>query len=154
MRPRRLYHRQCVACGCEFETLRKRTRACRQCGNRVSQQARRANADAKRHRTCETCCRPFTMRNPSAKARRGESREGRFCSRKCAAQWFCRRPAVQRDLFVAGAGLQFTAHGSVGPARAFGRSITKLNPKSPPDPPVGAGSLSTAHKAGDRGAAP
>lgn len=37
-----------------------------------------------RDRVCETCGVAFVMRNPSGKARRGLSNEGRFCSRACA----------------------------------------------------------------------
>jgi hypothetical protein len=45
------------------------------------------NAETRRRRRCECCDRVFTMRNPSGRARRGETTEGRFCSRRCAEQF-------------------------------------------------------------------
>lgn len=94
-----MFDRQCVACGEPFRTGRKRTRCCVRCANAVSQSVRLANSEARRQRICEVCCNPFVMRSPSGKARRGEVREGRFCSRVCAATWFRRVSARQGELF-------------------------------------------------------
>jgi hypothetical protein len=51
----------------------------------------------RRARICLTCGASFVAHKPSAKARRGEVREGRFCSRKC---WHAvMRVPVQLPLF-------------------------------------------------------
>lgn len=55
------------------------------CTRRQAHLTRSANAKLRNARTCEQCGMEFQRRNPSGKARRGESKEGRFCSRGCSA---------------------------------------------------------------------
>lgn len=93
VRPR--LQRTCAVCEAPFETLNARTVTCgRACGRvlnlRLAHATRTRNAVERRARTCEACSKPFTARNPSGQARRGLRREGRFCSRRCAAT--ARRP--------------------------------------------------------------
>jgi hypothetical protein len=99
---RRLVKGTCVVCGDIFVTTNTRTQACgRSCGAALAHRSRTANAMARRTRTCLTCHATFVMRSPSGRARRGETIEGQFCSRPCAARWVTRRPAVQLDLLAA-----------------------------------------------------
>ena len=84
----KIHHGECVICGAPFESVDRRTRTCGlTCGAALSYQTkvpgRRAKTIAQRTRICEACGRSFVMHKPSAKARRGEVREGRFCSRRC-----------------------------------------------------------------------
>jgi hypothetical protein len=72
---------------------------CSACAHPVSQIVRAGNVTERRRRECENCHKVFTRHPPSASALRGESHEGRFCSRGCAADWFRRRPDLQKDLF-------------------------------------------------------
>jgi hypothetical protein len=90
-RPRRPPPKTCVVCGVAFRPRTGRQEACGLvCGRALAKQrsdvARAANAKARRARVCEQCGTSFIAANPSGKARRGEVREGRFCSRKCAAK--------------------------------------------------------------------
>jgi hypothetical protein len=66
------------------------------CGRRQSHITRSANARLRSVRTCEYCGVEFHRRNPSGQARRGEVKEGRFCSRVCAAS-AVRVHATKRD---------------------------------------------------------
>lgn len=87
----RSYHRpvlarRCVQCSAPFETTNRKTMCCSEaCGNALAQTVRAAAATERRRRVCETCGSSFIARNPSGKARAGNSQEGRFCSRLCAA---------------------------------------------------------------------
>ena len=81
-------------CGVAFTTTDARIECCglacgRALGKQRSDAARRANADDRRRRRFECCGVAFVALNPGGKARRGESNEGRFCSRACA-QHFAR----------------------------------------------------------------
>jgi hypothetical protein len=100
--PRRLINKRCEVCEHPFNTPSRVIVCCGPvCGQvlakRRSDAVRSANATARAKRFCEACGAEFTMRNPSGKARSGTSHEGRFCSRKCHAQ-FIRHPR-QLDLF-------------------------------------------------------
>jgi 5-methylcytosine-specific restriction endonuclease McrA len=79
----------CVICGATFVSAHLQECCSRTCGSKLGKQrsdvTRSANAMARHSRTCERCGNTFVMRNPSGKARRGETHEGRFCSRKCQA---------------------------------------------------------------------
>jgi hypothetical protein len=86
--PAARWSRMCAICSRSFETCNARTKCCgRNCGQilgkRKSVVTRLANAIARRMRRCENCAETFVARNPSGEARRGKSREGRFCSRAC-----------------------------------------------------------------------
>jgi hypothetical protein len=97
---RPVFDRVCAACAMPFRTMNAKTRCCSDaCGGVLARRSRLANAMERRHRVCETCCQPFVMRSPSGKALAGKVREGRFCSRLCAATWRTRRHPVQGDLF-------------------------------------------------------
>lgn len=79
----------CVICDQPFMAVVAKRKACGPaCGGvlakRNGDMGRRRNADERRRRVCEGCSAPFLMRNPSGQARAGKSREGRFCSHKCA----------------------------------------------------------------------
>lgn len=96
----RQYERVCIRCGLFFSTTCRASVACTGCANAFSQIVRTANAIARLQRTCEQCGVSFIMRNASGKARRGEVREGRFCSRRCAMRWRNHRPQPgQGNLF-------------------------------------------------------
>ena len=88
----------CVICASQFETIDVRTQCCGPvCGHILAKRksdAVHAAFRARRQRTCENCMQEFVARNPSGAARRGESREGRFCSRKCAGEF---RTRVAKD---------------------------------------------------------
>jgi len=94
-------HRDCVVCGTQFSTSNRRTKCCgRVCGEKLAQSVnsiRHAKSIADRTRYCEICARPFVMHRRSGRSRRGEVREGRFCSRKCMAA--AMRVPVQLSLF-------------------------------------------------------
>lgn len=103
---RPILRKVCAVCGEKFESTDLRTQCCGvECGAALAKHkgdaARMANARERRRRVCLACSQEFTMRNPSGAARRGESNEGVFCGRKCAAVWRRRRPATQGDLFEA-----------------------------------------------------
>jgi ribosomal protein L24E len=94
----------CAICGDQFIASDARLECCgRTCGHilgkRRSDATRSENARHRLARRCEACCDEFVARNPSGAARRGETREGRFCSRKCQAVWRTRRPPLQLELF-------------------------------------------------------
>lgn len=81
--------RPCVVCGAEFRSIRAEQICCsRVCGGLYSKPltdaVRAENARARLTRTCEHCQTPFQMRNPSGRARRGETTEGQFCSVDCS----------------------------------------------------------------------
>lgn len=46
----------------------------------------------KRKRVCETCGKEFIMPYMSGKGKRGEAKEGRFCSKKCYGAWLSNPP--------------------------------------------------------------
>ncbi len=83
----------CVECGRSFITAADRQRKCCSLSCAVRFRSRRAGttrtakANANRTRTCECCGVKFLMRNPSGRARRGATREGRFCSRRCCDEF-------------------------------------------------------------------
>ena len=79
----------CVVCGNPFTTVNRQTKCCGSvCGHRLgtpkAHATRSANAKIRRTRACQRCGVSFVMRNPSGKARRGLTNEGRYCSRACA----------------------------------------------------------------------
>jgi len=83
---RRLRQKICAVCGEAFATIKARTQCCgTECGSILARASRSANARGRRLRRCESCGSEFLARSPSGRARRGETREGRFCSRRCAA---------------------------------------------------------------------
>jgi hypothetical protein len=100
----------CLTCGEPCTVRDSRVRTCSVvCGQRLAaklsreataalRKRQREETAAKRGRACEGCGRPFEMRKPSGKARRGEVREGRFCSRSCRDAWQ-RGRQPQPDLF-------------------------------------------------------
>ena len=100
---RKIRTRVCAICGQTFETTKSSECCSRPCGQKLAKQrsdaARKANAEERRRRLCVSCGAVFVMRNPSGRARRGEAREGRFCSRRCRDMAATRRPAQQLDLF-------------------------------------------------------
>lgn len=69
---------------CDAEVFSTSLTCGRRCGNRLAQWSRAARSGAERARSCERCAASFVMRLPSGRARAGLSREGRFCSRRCA----------------------------------------------------------------------
>lgn len=76
--------RDCVVCSEAFTAKRPEQECCsRSCGNKLAHQRRTAGATARRRRSCEMCGEIFVKHSPSAAARRGEHRDGRFCSRRC-----------------------------------------------------------------------
>jgi hypothetical protein len=80
---------KCLFCGIEL-TRKTQKKYC----SVPCQKAHRSELTRKeRIRICETCGKEFVMHKLSGKAKRGEVKEGRFCSRKCkwAAQ---RKPAA------------------------------------------------------------
>jgi len=60
----------------------------------------------KRKRVCETCGKEFIMPYMSGKGKRGESNEGRFCSKKCYGVWLSEKmtdPVKKQHGFKEGA---------------------------------------------------
>jgi len=87
---RRQIAKMCEVCGKPFETTNSATVCCGlACGyvlaSRRGSASRTANSIAARQRVCEHCSRAFVARHPSGAAIAGKVREGRFCSRPCAA---------------------------------------------------------------------
>lgn len=79
------HKRDCAICSAPFLTSNLNTRTCGlACGKRLAASTKRAKTIARRTRSCELCGRSFVMHKPSGKARKGNVREGRFCSRRCA----------------------------------------------------------------------
>ena len=92
------HNRSCVVCRAPFLTSNLKTRCCsRACGKALADHAKRVKSIAKRIRICQVCDQSFLMHRPSAKARHGLVREGRYCSRACAAAAL--RKPVQLGLF-------------------------------------------------------
>jgi hypothetical protein len=87
-RPRR---KICAVCSKQFETMCSRTQCCGvNCGRVLAKRKsalRTANMRLRRTRSCENCGENFVARNPSGRARRGETHEGRFCSRACFGEF-------------------------------------------------------------------
>lgn len=88
--PRRRHACTCVVCDAAFATPNVLTKCCGpKCGlvlgKRVSDLARRANADARRALTCAFCLSPFREKRRSAKQIAAGQRQ-RFCSRQCAVE--------------------------------------------------------------------
>lgn len=80
----------CAVCAQPFMAYDKKRQACGPgCGNVLGKLngdlGRRRNAEERRRRICEHCGGSFIAHNPSAAARAGRVREGRFCSRNCSA---------------------------------------------------------------------
>lgn len=76
----------CMVCSTQFIPKNYAARTCgRKCSNRQAHLTRSANAKLRNARICEQCGIGFQRRNPSGQARRGEIKEGRFCSRVCSA---------------------------------------------------------------------
>jgi len=80
----------CAVCSVPFMASDRKRQACGPvCGNVLGKIngdiARKRNAQERRQRTCENCGAGFVAHNPSGQARAGRSKEGRFCSRRCAA---------------------------------------------------------------------
>lgn len=89
---RRPISKTCEICQQPFQTTNHATVCCGQaCGqilsHRRSAATRTARSIEQRRRVCEHCGTSFVARHPSGKARAGEVREGRFCSRRCAAEF-------------------------------------------------------------------
>lgn len=78
------YERDCAICGKVFRTPDNKTVSCGVgCGKVLANWVRSAAALASRTRRCERCDVVFVMLSPSGKAMKGESNEGRFCSKAC-----------------------------------------------------------------------
>jgi len=75
--------RVCLNCGIE---LTRKTQT-KYCSVDCQKQDRSKRAQKRRARVCETCGREFIMRCLSGKGKRGEVKEGRFCSVKCRGIW-------------------------------------------------------------------
>jgi hypothetical protein len=134
-----IHKRTCIVCGAPFTTDDRKTLTCgMRCGKRVADATKRAKMIARRTRFCEVCSQPFVMHKPSAKARRGEVREGRFCSRRC--KHAAMRKPVQLGLFE-GMGVSLSAAAAPAIAAKFESKISELNPKSPSS---GEGGLTSA----------
>lgn len=73
----------CHNCGKELTKKKQHKYCSHACMWEGQRKERKEASDAKLHRVCETCGKDFIMHTPSGKARRGEVKEGRFCSRKC-----------------------------------------------------------------------
>jgi hypothetical protein len=85
----RMITKICVECGTPFETRNRKTVCCGPtCGHirgkRLGDEGRRANAVARRTRTCQQCSKVFIARNPSGSERRA-GRMQTFCSVDCAS---------------------------------------------------------------------
>lgn len=101
---RPLHRKSCAICGEAFTTTNPKTVCCGPAHGFVllhrrsaaTRKARRAERDA---RICQNCGAGFVARNPSGKARKGLTREGQFCSRRCASEAATKRPAKQLSLF-------------------------------------------------------
>jgi len=101
---RRPIAKTCVICKQAFETTNRETVCCGlECGFQLSHRLSAATRTARRierdARICQHCGLGFVARNASGKARRGQSREGQFCSRRCAASAVTTRPGRQLSLF-------------------------------------------------------
>lgn len=87
---RRSITKTCEVCRKPFETSNSATICCGiTCGQVLASRRRSATRTAKsiaaRQRVCEHCGGDFVARHPSGAAIAGKVREGRFCSRRCAA---------------------------------------------------------------------
>lgn len=98
---------RCVECGAVFASDRERKCCSPACASalriRGNTATRARKVRLRRSRVCEHCRQPFIMRHHrSGRALRGETAEGRFCSRDCAAWWLrsvAREGRALRDLF-------------------------------------------------------
>lgn len=73
----------CLQCGKELTGKWQSKYCSRDCMWEYQRKERAEASEAKRRRVCETCGKEFIMHWQSAKANKGEVKEGRFCSRKC-----------------------------------------------------------------------
>ena len=82
----------CLFCGIE---LTRKTQK-KYCSVPCQKAHGSALAYKERIRICETCGKGFVMHRLSGKAKRGEVKEGRFCSRACHFEWVRRQPKKLR----------------------------------------------------------
>lgn len=78
----------CLFCGVELTGKYQK----KYCSVSCQKTHRSALIQKKRTRICETCGKEFVMHKPSGKAKKGEVKEGRFCSRECHFIWVKRQP--------------------------------------------------------------
>ena len=81
----------CLQCGGKLTKKWQAKYCSRECMWKYQRKRRAEASEAKRSRVCEMCGKEFIMHNPSGKARRGEVREGRFCSKRCKGEWVRQR---------------------------------------------------------------
>ena len=87
----------CLQCGGKLTKKWQAKYCSRECMWKYQRKRRAEASEAKRSRVCEMCGKEFIMHNPSGKARRGEVREGRFCSKRCKGEWVSKQAMVGRS---------------------------------------------------------